>query len=79
MIRPKRHSLDVVVRWTDELLRQVQMGVSIWGAVHSHLVDKWALSGAGAQALRHGILETVWFFYDEAQQVGLAPKDFPQV
>jgi len=49
---------------------RVQMGVSIWGAVHLHSMDGWALSGADVQAPRHGVLETVWLHCDEAQQVG---------
>ena len=52
----------VVVRW-------VQMGVSIWGYVHMHSADWWALSGAGVQAPWHGVLETVWLLCGEAQQV----------
>ena len=31
-------------------VRRVQMGVSIWGAVHLHSMDGWALSGADVQA-----------------------------
>jgi len=46
------------------------MGVSIWGAVHLHSMDGWALSGEGVQAPWHGALETVWLHCDEAQQVG---------
>ena len=51
-----------VVRW-------VQMGVSIWGAMHLHSMDRWALSGAGVQAPWHGMLETVWLQCDKPQQV----------
>jgi len=36
----------VVVPW-------VQIGVSTWGAVHLHSMDRWALSGAGVQVLWH--------------------------
>jgi len=32
-----------------------QMGVSIWDAVHSHSVDRWALSGAGVQVPWRGV------------------------
>ena len=32
------------------VVRRVQMGVSIWGAVHLHSMDGWALSGADVQA-----------------------------
>jgi len=52
VIRPERHT-SVVLRWTDELScggRRIQMAVSIWDAVHSHSVDRWALSGADVQA-----------------------------
>jgi len=45
------------------------MDVSIWGAVHLHSMDGWALSGADVQAPWHGVLETVWLHCDEAQQV----------
>ena len=45
------------------------MGVSIWDAVHLHLMDKWVLSGAGVRAPWHGMLEAVWPHCDEAQQV----------
>jgi len=31
---------------------------------------RWVLSGADVQAPWHGVLETVWFHCDEAQQVG---------
>jgi len=38
------------------------------------------LSEAGVQALWQGMLETAWFVYDEAQQVGLPPgENFPLV
>jgi len=50
------------------VVRRVQMGVSIWGAVHLHSLDGWALSGADVQAPWHGVLETVWLHCDEAQQ-----------
>ena len=33
------------------VVRRVQMGVSIWDAVHSHPVNGWELSGANVQAL----------------------------
>ena len=52
------------------VVRPVQMGVSIWDAVHSHSMDRWALSGADVQAPWHGVLETVWLLCDGAQQVG---------
>jgi len=70
MIRPMRRTYVVVVRWV--VVRRVQMGVSIWGAVQQHSMDRWALSrvGAGVQAPWHGVLETVWLCCDEAQQVG---------
>jgi len=51
-------------------MRQVQTGVSIWGAMHLHSMDGWALSGADVQAPWHGILEIVWLHCDEAEQVG---------
>ena len=51
-------------------VRRVQMGVSIWDAVHLHSMDGWALSGADVQAPWHGFLEIVWLLCDEAQQVG---------
>ena len=57
------------MNWWD-VVRQVQMGVSIWGAVHLHSIDGWALSGAGVQAPWHGVLEIVWLLCDEAQQAG---------
>ena len=46
------------------------MGVSIWEIMHSHPVDKWALSGAGVQAPWQDVLEEVELHWDEAQQVG---------
>jgi len=46
-----------------------KMGVSIWNAVHLHSMDRWVLSGADVQAPWHGVLETVWLHWDEAQQV----------
>jgi len=46
------------------------MGVPIWGAVDSHSMDTWVLSGADVQTPWHGVLETVWLHCDEAQQVG---------
>jgi len=49
---------------------RVQMDVTIWDAVHLHSMDRWALRGAGVQAPRHGVLETVLLLWDEAQQVG---------
>jgi len=51
--------------WVD--VRRVQMGVSIWCAVHVHSVDGWALSGADVQAPWHGGLEIVWLECDEPQ------------
>jgi len=51
------------------VVRRVQMSVSIWGAVHLHLMDGWALGGADVHAPWHGVLETVWLHCDEAQQV----------
>jgi len=52
------------------VVQQVQMSVSIWDAVYFHSMDKWALSEADVQAAWHGVLEAVWFLFDEAQQVG---------
>jgi len=52
------------------VVRRVQMGVSIWGAVRLHSMDGWALSGADVQAPWHGVPETVRLDCDEAQQVG---------
>jgi len=46
------------------------MGVSIWGTVHLHSVDRWVLGGASVWAPSHGVLETVWLHCNEAQQVG---------
>jgi len=47
---------------------RIQMGVSIWGAVHLHSMDGWALSsGAGVQAPWHGVLEIVWLDCDKGQ------------
>jgi len=51
-------------------VEQVQMDVSIWDAVHSHSMDKWALSRADVQAPRHDVIKTAWLLCDEAQQVG---------
>ena len=56
------------MNWWD-VVRRVQMGVSIWGAVGLHSMDGWVLSGADVQAPQHGVLETVWLRCDEAQQV----------
>ena len=54
------------MNWWD-VVRRVQMGVSIWGAVHLHSMGGWALSGAdvqetwhGVQETWHGVLETAW-------------------
>jgi len=68
----------VVVRKTIELLcvnkknywGGYKMDVSIWGAVHLHSIDGWALSGADVQAPWPAVLEIVWLHCDEAQQVG---------
>jgi len=57
------------MNWWD-VVRLVQMDVSIWGAVHLHSMDGWALSGADVQAPWHSVLETVWLHCDEAQEVG---------
>jgi len=51
-------------------VQQVQMGVSIWGAVQQHSMDGWALSGADVQAPWHGVLDITWLHCGEAQQVG---------
>ena len=56
------------MNWWD-VVRRVQMGVSIWGAVRLHSMDGWALSRADVQAPWLGVLETVWLHCDEAQQV----------
>ena len=37
-------------------LQRPWMGVSIWDAVHSHSMDRWALSGADVQPPWHGML-----------------------
>jgi len=50
------------------VVRQAQMAVSIWD-VYSHSLDRWVLSGTNAQAPCHSVLETVWLFCNEAQQV----------
>jgi len=55
---------------SDKLMRRVRMVVSIWGAVHLHSMYRWALIGAGVQASKQGVLETVLFHCNEAQQVG---------
>ena len=52
------------------VVRRVQMGVSIWGALNLHSMDRWVLSGADVQASWHGVLKTMWLHCDEAQQVG---------
>jgi len=52
------------------VVEQVQTDVSIWDAVHSHSMGKWAMSRADFQAPQHGVLDTVWLLCDEAQQVG---------
>ena len=57
------------MNWWD-VVRRVQMGVSIWGAVHLHSMDGWALSGGDVQAPWHDTLEAVWLHCNEAQQVG---------
>jgi len=57
------------MNWWD-VVRRVQMDVSIWGAVLSHSMDGWALSGADVQAPWHGVPETVWLHCDEARQLG---------
>ena len=44
-------------RW--DIVWRVQMGVSIWGAMHLHSMDGWALSGGDVQAPWHGVLESV--------------------
>jgi len=51
------------------VVRRVQMGVSIWGAVHLHSMDRWALSGAGVYAPCRGLLETVWLHCDELSRL----------
>ena len=38
----------------------VQMGVLIWGAVHVHSMDRWALSETGVLAPWNGVLEIAW-------------------
>ena len=52
-----------------DVVPRVQMGVLIWGAVFLHSMGGWALSGANDQAPWYGVLETMWFLYDEDQQV----------
>jgi len=49
-------------------VRRVQMGFSICDVVHLHSVDRWTLSGTDVQAPWHGVLETMWLLFDEAQQ-----------
>ena len=46
------------------LVGRVQLGVLIWHAVHSHPVNRWALSGADVQAPWHSVLETIRFLRD---------------
>jgi len=54
-----------------DVVRAVQTGASIWGPVHLHLMDRWALSETGVQAPWHGVLGTIcWLHCDKAQQVG---------
>ena len=57
------------INWWD-VMRRIQMGVSIWGAVRLHSMVGWELSGTDVQAPWHGVLVTVWLHCDEAQQVG---------
>ena len=57
------------MNWWD-VVRRVQMSVSIWTALYLHLMDVRALSGADVLAPWHDALETVWLHCDEAQQVG---------
>ena len=66
VIRPPCRTSVVVVRWTGEMFAagRLQMGVPIWGAVHSHSMDKWAQSGAGVQTPWHGVLEIVGLHCD---------------
>ena len=52
------------MNWWD-VVQQVQMGVSIWGAMCFHLMDRWALNGADVQAPWHSILEAVWLHCNE--------------
>jgi len=67
---PPEPCTSVVLRSTNELfLRWVQLDVSVWKTVHSHSVDRWALSGADVQA-PYSVLEIMWLLCDEAQQVG---------
>ena len=76
---PTQHSIDdpltaphvcccCQTNWWD--VRRVQMGVSIWGTVQQHSLDRWALSGADVQAPWHGVLDIVWLHCNEAQQAG---------
>jgi len=46
------------MNWWD-VVRWVQMCVSIWGAVRLHSMDGWALSGADVRAPWNGVLKTV--------------------
>jgi len=67
VIRPE-HRTSVVVRddwWV--VVRRIQMGVSIWDALHSHPMGRWALSGSDVQAPWEGELETVWLLCNKAQ------------
>ena len=63
----------MLLLFSDEPMRccaVVQIAVSIWGPVHWHQVDRWALSGADIQAPWQSVLERVWLHCHEAQQVG---------
>jgi len=46
------------INWWD-VVRRVQMDVSIWGAVRLHSMDGWALSGADVQAPWHCARDSV--------------------
>ena len=45
MLQAPRYLNPALVRWLMSCCAAVQMGVSIWGAVRSNSVDRWALSG----------------------------------
>jgi len=70
-IRPLRRTYVVVVRWADEMLCggykwvfrfETPCVCTLWTG------DRWVEQMSRLQW--HGVLETVWFHFDEAQQVG---------
>ena len=62
-----RHFSCCQMNWW--VVTQLQMVVSIFDAMHSHLVDRWKLSETDIQAPWHSVLETVWLHCDKAQRL----------